>query len=121
MARLVPSDFESASTSVEHHSPEACTLLRLREGLGDRYVVYHGIHWARADREGSVYGEIDFIVANDAGCLLAIEQKDTQIVATPGDIFARYGSTSGVKGGGRGSNKSVTTQINRNLIELAQK
>lgn len=118
MARLVPSDFESVSNSVEQNSPEARTLLRLRDGLSDRYVVYHGVHWARAERDGSVYGEIDFIVANDAGRLLAIEQKDTQIVATSGDIFARYAATAGAKGGGRGTDKSVTTQVNRNLNAL---
>lgn len=118
MARLVPSDFESVSGSVEQHSPEARTLLRLRDGLSDRYVVYHGVHWARADRDGSVYGEIDFIVASDAGRLLAIEQKDTQIVATAGDIFARYAAAVGAKGGGRGTDKSVTTQVNRNLNAL---
>lgn len=118
MARLVPSDIESASSSVEQHSPEARTLLRLRDGLGDRYVVYHGVHWARAEREGSVYGEIDFIVASDAGRLLAIEQKDTQIVATPDDLFARYASRAGGKVGSRDSVKSVTTQVNRNLNAL---
>lgn len=92
--------------------------MRLRDGLSDRYVVYHGVHWARAEREGSVYGEIDFIVANDAGRLLAIEQKDTQIVATSGDLFARYPYATGGKPGNPGSDKSVTTQVNRNLNAL---
>ena len=92
--------------------------MRLRDGLSDRYVVYHGVHWARAEREGSVYGEIDFIVANDAGRLLAIEQKDTQIVATSGDLFARYHYATGGKLGNPGFDKSVTTQVNRNLNAL---
>lgn len=115
---------------MDSHSPEARTLLRLRKGLSDRYVVYHGVHWARANQEGSVYGEIDFIVANDAGRLLAIEQKDTQIVATSKDLFARYASGYGAKGshsahngpgiheGGSGADKSITTQVNRNLSAL---
>ncbi|MFN5512448.1 MAG: hypothetical protein ACK49H_14430 [Burkholderiales bacterium] len=130
MARLVPSDIESISRPVDSHSPEARTLLRLHQGLSDRYVVYHGVHWARADQEGSVYGEIDFIVANDAGRLLAIEQKDTQIVATSNDLFARYTFGSGTRGshgahsgpggqeGGSGTDKSITTQVNRNLNAL---
>jgi hypothetical protein len=119
MARLVPSDFDSASSQTDRHGPEARTLLRLRDGLSDRYTVYHGVHWARADQAGSVYGEIDFIVANPAGRLLAIEQKDTQIVATGVDLFARYCAPSLARIGMPTSpEKSVTTQVNRNLNAL---
>jgi len=99
--------------------PETRTLLRLRDGLSDRYVVYHGVHWARSDRAGSVYGEIDFIVANPDGRLLAIEQKDTQVVATGGDLLARYCTAPAGRSGTRDTpGKSVTTQVNRNLNAL---
>jgi hypothetical protein len=119
MARLVPSDFDSVSSPTDLHGPEARTLLRLRDGLSDRYTVYHGVHWTRADRSGSVYGEIDFIVVNPAGRLLAIEQKDTQIVATGVDLFARYSAPSLAKSGAPVTpDKSVTTQVNRNLNGL---
>ena len=47
----------------------------LRDGLSDDLSVYHSIHWARATDTGSVYGEIDFIIANRYGKLLAIKQK----------------------------------------------
>jgi len=76
------------------------------------------VHWARADQSGSVYGEIDFIVANDAGRLLAIEQKDTQIFTVSGDLFARYSSGTGRGGGNHVTDKSVLTQVNRNLNAL---
>ena len=118
MARLVPSDFEPGSNRDDLRVPELRTLLRLRDGLSDRYTVYHGVHWARADQSGSVYGEIDFIVANDAGRLLAIEQKDTQIFTVSGDLFARYSSGTGRGGGNHVTDKSVLTQVNRNLNAL---
>ena len=118
MTRLVPSDVDSLLSAVDLHSPEARTLLRLRDGLGDRYTVYHGVYWTKVDQGGSVYGEIDFIVVNDFGRLLAIEQKNTQIVSTSNDLLARYASSSRGNSGNRGTDKSVTTQVNRNLNAL---
>jgi hypothetical protein len=119
MARLIPSDFETALGPDGMHAAEARTLARLRDGLSDRYTVYHGVHWARAQAGGSAYGEIDFIVVNPYGHLLAIEQKDTQIVVTPKDLFARYG---GARSPGstapQPNDKSITTQVNRNLNAL---
>jgi hypothetical protein len=64
VARLIPSEFDLDPLVRDRHGPEARTLLGLRDGLGDGFVVYHGVHWTRADGSGSVYGEIDFIVAN---------------------------------------------------------
>ncbi len=118
MARLIPSDF-AADALDGLHAGEARTLERLRDGLSDRYTVYHGVHWARAERSGSAYGEIDFIVANPFGQLLAIEQKDGQIVAGAADLYARYGGrhTAG-DGAGQAHDKSITTQVNRNLHAL---
>ena len=118
MARLIPSDFDSAHTD-DFHAGEARTLLRLRDGLSNRYTVYHAVHWARAERSGSAYGEIDFIVANPFGRLLAIEQKDGQIVARGADLYARYGGRhTADDGAGQPYDKSITTQVNRNLHAL---
>jgi len=110
MARLIPSD----DTAGHSQAPEARTLRRLRDGLSDQYIVYHGVHWARAGSTGAIYGEIDFIVQDRHGRLLAIEQKNTQIVVTEGDLFARYRSSVGRST----ENKSVLTQVNRNLHAL---
>ena len=119
MARLIPSDFESALGPDGMHAAEARTLARLRDGLSDRYTVYHGVHWARAQRGGSAYGEIDFIIANPYGHLLAIEQKDGQIIATADDLWARYnGGRSSGAATKQGQDKSITTQVNRNLNGL---
>jgi hypothetical protein len=115
MARLIPSDVDAAPWP----GPEARTLQRLRDGLDDQYVVYHGVHWARAGETGSIYGEIDFIVQNRFGRLLAIEQKDTQIVLAEDDLLARYRGTSRPGDARRTPHdKSVTTQVNRNLNAL---
>ena len=119
MARLIPSDYDFSATSEGLHAPEARTLARLRDGLSDQYCVYHHVHWARAERAGSTYGEIDFIVENPYGRLLALEQKDTQIVATGSDLFARYRSARSTDGNGSDpQGKSITTQVSRNLNAL---
>lgn len=119
MARLIPSEFDAASLQGDLHLPELHTLARLRDGLSDRYVVYHGVHWARSSRAGSVYGEVDFIIANPFGRLLAIEQKNTQVVVAEGDLLAIYSAARGsARGAAWASRKSITTQINRNLNAL---
>jgi hypothetical protein len=48
------------------------------------------VHWARAESSGSALGEIDLIVATPFCRLLAIGQKDGQIVARGTDLYARY-------------------------------
>ncbi|NDG56261.1 MAG: NERD domain-containing protein, partial [Betaproteobacteria bacterium] len=70
-----PSDYDIKKTGVTTHFPELRTLDRLRQGLSDQYVIYHGVHWAKAKESASVYGEIDFIVLSPYGQMLAIEQK----------------------------------------------
>jgi hypothetical protein len=119
MARLIPSDYESTQQPNAKHTAEARTLERLRDGLSNRYTIYHGVHWARVQASGSAYGEIDFIIANPYGRLLAIEQKDTQILSAENDLYARY-RVSNKNGSTRAdsSDKSITTQVNRNLHAL---
>jgi hypothetical protein len=116
MARLIPSDVEISDSPLS--APEANTLVRLRDGLSDQFTVYHSVHWARVNPGGSVYGEIDFIIVNPWGRLLAIEQKDTQIVSVEGDLFARYRPSRKAAGDDDHNDKSVITQVNRNLNAL---
>jgi hypothetical protein len=120
MARLVPSDIDLVTGAAKSRGSEAHALVRLRDGLDDGYTVYHGVHWTRAGRSGySVYGEIDFIVANPAGRLLAIEHKAAQIVETESDLFARYRQAGTPSGDAEDfDDKSITTQVNRNLNEI---
>ena len=79
MARIIPDDIEDVLKHDTGHRAEWATLGRLRDELSDEYTVYHAVHWANVKASRSVYGEIDFIVANRYGKLLAIEQKDTQV------------------------------------------
>ncbi len=109
MARLIPDDIDDSLIDALGHHGEHRTLLQLRDGLTDEYVVYHSIHWANSNTTESVYGEIDFIIANRYGKLLAIEQKDGVVYVDADDIKVDYTWSSG---------KSVTTQINRNLNGL---
>ena len=111
MARLIPDDIDdSLVNTIEHHG-ELRTLLSLRDKLPAQYTVYHAVHWATSNPTGSVYGEIDFIIANRYGKLLAIEQKDGTVYTHNQDILVDYANQVG---------KSVTTQINRNLQALRQ-
>ena len=109
MARLIPDDIDQTLIHDTGRTSELRTLLRLRDELPDRYIVYHSVHWANALPTGSVYGEIDFIVANPYGKLLAIEQKDAEAYIADDDLKVDYETQSG---------KSVTAQVTRNLNAL---
>ena len=74
MASIVPDGWrELAVTGAAQREIE--TLAILEAGLPDAYTVYHAVHWTNIERGYAVHGEIDFIVVNRAGNLLAIEQK----------------------------------------------
>jgi hypothetical protein len=109
MARLIPDDFDYFTTGFPGHGSEFETLMRFRECLPDDLTVYHGVHWARAEQSGSVYGEIDFIVGNRYGKLLAIEQKSASVYVKNNDLKVDYRFEKG---------KSVQVQLARNLNSL---
>ena len=111
MARLVPDDVAERDQGPWHAS-ERATLNKLAVMLSDEYTVFHGIHWARIDQASPLYGEIDFIVMNRYGRLLAIEQKDAPVTVVRNDLVVRYSSDE--------KPKSVLTQVNRNLNALRQ-
>ncbi|HEY9194529.1 MAG TPA: ATP-dependent helicase [Methyloversatilis sp.] len=74
MAKVVPDGWREldASGAAER---ELATLTLFERGLPAAYTVYHGVHWTRLDHGFSIYGDIDFVVVNAAGDLLAIEQR----------------------------------------------
>ena len=110
MARLVPAEIDLPVTHDAGRQAERDTLLRLRDGLSDAFTVYHGTHWARSGAGGSVYGEIDFIVADREGRLLAIEQKLAAVWVRNGELFARYRDQA--------DPSRVISQLSRNLNGL---
>lgn len=113
MARLFPEDFQVADA--EHRfAGEFATLVRLKEELSDQYCIFHGVHWTKVEDDSTVYGEIDFLIVNPYGKILAIEQKETDIERnSQGDLIAVY---KGV--GGHRKEKNVRSQVTRNIQSL---
>lgn len=96
MARLFPNDYGAAART-EGQKAELDTLEALRARLPDDYTVYHGVHWADEDRRGSAVGELDFVVVNQAGAILLVEQKAGSLEEGEQGLVKRYGdNTRGV-------------------------
>jgi len=109
MARIIPDDLDDNLITAFAKGGEWQTLKHLRDGLTDDLTVYHAIYWASASESGSVYGEIDFIVANRYGKLLAIEQKDASVYVSDGALKVDYEHKKG---------KSIEVQVARNIGAL---
>lgn len=115
MAQIFPEDFQIENKEFRFSS-EIGTLLRLKSELPDQYSVFHGIRWTRIEEDAAIYGEIDFLVVNQYGKILAIEQKETKIERSKaGDLLAIYESANG-----RRSEKSISSQVTRNIHSLRQ-
>lgn len=111
MARAYPS-IDSVESAEVRHRDEWHTLLELAQSLPDEYSIYHGIHWARIHESVALYGEIDFIIANRYGRLVAIEHKAAELESDDGRLFAVY------RRKGQTQRKDVQAQITRNLSAL---
>ena len=111
MAQIFPSDIEAAVLSGES-TEELETLVTLRDGLAEEYLVYHSVHWSVAQPRHTQFGEIDFVVVNKAGHVLVIEQKNGPLIETPQGLMKQYYS---------GNKKLVYSQVQRNLGKLRDK
>lgn len=109
MARLIPDEVAEPDQGPWHPS-ERATLDKLAIALPSDYTVFHGIHWARIDQARPIYGEIDFIVMNRYGKLLAIEQKNIPVTVVRNDLVVQYRNEA--------EPKSVTSQVSRNISAL---
>ena len=115
MARIFPDDYEVAEKA-SRFSSELATLTRLKDWLSDQYCVYHGAHWTKLEVEAAIYGEIDFLIVNPYGKILAIEQKETTIEkGMDGDLKAIYHDSNRHK-----TEKSIRFQVTRNIQSLRQ-
>jgi hypothetical protein len=115
MARLFPDDIQVADTE-RRYSSELATLLRLKDELSDQYCIFHGVHWTKVEDEATVYGEIDFLIVNTYGKILAIEQKETTIEKNKqGELVAIYQRADGER-----KEKSIRSQVTRNIQSLRQ-
>ena len=115
MARIFPQDFDVVEN---HHrfSGELATLLALKEELSDQYCIFHGVHWTKIEEDAAVYGEIDFLILNPYGKILAIEQKETAIEKNKqGELVAIYSRADGQR-----KEKKIHSQVARNIQSLRQ-
>ena len=110
MAKIYPSDLPGLDTS-EIKSAELDTLRKLQAELLADYSVFHSVHWSRAYEKNTAYGEIDFIVMNNTGKVLVIEQKNGMLEETPDGLVKNYGLTK----------KVVGDQIQRNISNIRNK
>ena len=110
MARIYPS-YMLGFDAPDINSAELDTLRKLQAELPADYSVYHSVHWSRAYEKYTVYGEIDFIVTNDTGKVLVIEQKNGMLEETPEGLVKSYGLMK----------KNVEDQIQRNIGNIRDK
>jgi hypothetical protein len=107
VARIVPEETDAARARGTARR-ELETLDALERDLPDDLTVFHGVHWARADEGGSVYGEIDFLVVNRYGRILAIEQKNGRIERVGDELVKTYATGP----------RSIRAQVTRNVGHL---
>jgi hypothetical protein len=69
------------------------------------YAVFHSVHWTRDAAYKTAFGEADFIVVNQSGEAVVIEQKSGALDETADGLIKRYFD-------GR---KNVASQIHRTL------
>ncbi len=110
MARIVPGDITHLALSGARE-PELATLHELRAALPRAYTVFHGVHWTREYRGHTVFGEIDFVVVNQAGKALLIEQKNGALDETESGLVKTYPDRP----------KSVADQVRRSLESVREK
>ncbi len=89
MARIIPSDISRLALA-GGRADELDTLGALKSGLPDDYVVFHGVHWSREYQRGTAYGEVDFVVVNQSGDVLLIEQKNGRLEETNQGLVKQY-------------------------------
>jgi hypothetical protein len=112
MAKIIPDGWRELEVTGGAQR-EIETLAMLAAGLPDSYRVYHAVHWTNvgSGKGFSIYGEIDFVVVNETGDLLLIEQKSGPLEETPGGLVKRYDDQP----------KSVNAQMARNVAEFQRK
>ena len=82
MAQLLPSDVSDLSLSLGE-TAELRTLAMLRNDLSPAYTVFHSVHWSRDASYRVAFGEADFIIINQSGECVVIEQKAGELEESP--------------------------------------
>ena len=111
MAQIFPSDIEAVAGD-RFKNDEVETLITLRDSLPDEYLVYHSVHWSKTNRDRAAFGEIDFVIVNEAGDVLVIEQKNGRLHESEQGLEKHYNG---------GDRKLVYSQVRRNFELLRDK
>lgn len=110
MAHIIPDGWrELTVTGAAQREIE--TLARLEADLPDSYTIYHAVHWTNIDQGFAIFGEIDFVLVNQSGNLLLIEQKSGFLDESAEGLVKPY----------QGKAKSVAVQMARNRDHLLAK
>jgi hypothetical protein len=110
MAHLLPSDI-SHLTLASVREPELETLRQLQARLPSAYTVFHSVHWSREYKSDIKFGELDFVVVNQGGKVLVIEQKNGRLEETTNGLVKAYPERA----------KSVGDQVRRALDGVREK
>lgn len=107
MAKVHPSMPLGAALSAGE-AAELDVVRRLASGLPDAFTVFHSVEWSSGSGDAERHGEVDVIVANQAGDLLLLEVKSGGAEFRPDGIFKRYGRQT----------KDVTAQVRQEYAAL---
>lgn len=110
MAKILPDGWR-ALQATGAAAREIETLASLAAALPEAYTVYHAVHWTHLEHGFSIYGEIDFVVVNQSGDVLLIEQKSGFLIETAAGLVKRHAEKE----------KSVTMQLARSVSALRAK
>ena len=104
MARIMPTNIAELRLGGESEA-ELATLERLKTALPDDYTVFHSRHVAELTQRRQQFGEIDFVVVNQSGDVLLIEQKNGSLGERDDDLVVHYAGAT--------QQKSVIDQVHR--------
>jgi len=90
MARLIPTDPGTAAASLGERAEQE-TLRSLAAALPDAYTIFHGVRWANESDRATPVGELDFVVVNQGGAVLLVEQKAGKLSETESGLVKVYG------------------------------
>lgn len=109
MAQIIPSDINKLAFRIPRRELE--TLELLQRSLPVQYAVFHGVHWSREYARYPTFGEIDFVVVNQSGDVLVIEQKNGGLLETDAGLVKEY----------EDGRKNVGEQVQRSLDAVRDK
>ena len=110
MATILPDGWR-ALTSTGAAQREIETLSYLADALPPAYTVYHGVHWSRLEQGFSIFGLLHFVIVNQAGNLLLIEQKSGFLDETDSGLIKRVS----------GKQVHIATELTRQRAALLHK